>query len=114
MIEKGVVWEYNNTEDQESLVTTGPLKYGVLLMVSPPESPVRVRPEGKPEPTPTHPVCALSGPFPRRLQGDSLLQVHHPGLPSVLAGVQLGAGGRHLLRVGPEEVVSLLQALWRR
>lgn len=35
VIEKGVAWEYSNTEEQESVQTTGPLKYGVLLMVSP-------------------------------------------------------------------------------
>lgn len=35
VIEKGVAWEYSNTEEQESIQTTGPLKYGVLLMVSP-------------------------------------------------------------------------------
>ena len=34
VIEKGVLWEYSNTEEQESIQTTGPLKYGVLLMVS--------------------------------------------------------------------------------
>ncbi|KAG8008356.1 A disintegrin and metalloproteinase with thrombospondin motifs 2 [Nibea albiflora] len=33
VIEKGVAWEYSNTEEQESLQTTGPLKYGALLMV---------------------------------------------------------------------------------
>ncbi|XP_040005623.1 A disintegrin and metalloproteinase with thrombospondin motifs 2 isoform X2 [Xiphias gladius] len=33
VIEKGVAWEYSNTEEQESIQTTGPLKYGVLLMV---------------------------------------------------------------------------------
>lgn len=35
VIEKGVAWEYSSTEEQESIQTTGPLKYGVLLMVSP-------------------------------------------------------------------------------
>lgn len=35
VIENGVAWEYSNTEEQESIQTTGPLKYGVLLMVSP-------------------------------------------------------------------------------
>lgn len=34
VIEKGVAWEYDHTEEQESVTTTGPLKYGVLLMVS--------------------------------------------------------------------------------
>lgn len=34
VIEKGVAWEYINTVEQESLQTTGPLKYGALLMVS--------------------------------------------------------------------------------
>uniref|UniRef100_A0A4W6E7F8 ADAM metallopeptidase with thrombospondin type 1 motif, 2a n=1 Tax=Lates calcarifer TaxID=8187 RepID=A0A4W6E7F8_LATCA len=33
VIEKGVMWEYSNGEEQESIQTTGPLKYGVLLMV---------------------------------------------------------------------------------
>uniref|UniRef100_A0A3Q3ABI1 ADAM metallopeptidase with thrombospondin type 1 motif, 2a n=1 Tax=Kryptolebias marmoratus TaxID=37003 RepID=A0A3Q3ABI1_KRYMA len=33
LIEKGVVWEYNRTGEQESIQTTGPLKYDVLLMV---------------------------------------------------------------------------------
>lgn len=33
VIEKGVAWEYTNSEEQESVQTTGPLKYGVLLMV---------------------------------------------------------------------------------
>uniref|UniRef100_UPI0037E7F2D5 A disintegrin and metalloproteinase with thrombospondin motifs 2-like n=1 Tax=Semicossyphus pulcher TaxID=241346 RepID=UPI0037E7F2D5 len=33
LVEKGVVWEYINTEEQESIETTGPLRYGVLLMV---------------------------------------------------------------------------------
>uniref|UniRef100_A0A8C2WZ55 ADAM metallopeptidase with thrombospondin type 1 motif 2 n=1 Tax=Cyclopterus lumpus TaxID=8103 RepID=A0A8C2WZ55_CYCLU len=33
VIEKGSAWEYSNTEEQESVQTTGPLKYGVLLMV---------------------------------------------------------------------------------
>lgn len=37
VIEKGVAWEYRNTEEEEeeSIQTTGPLKYGVVLMVSP-------------------------------------------------------------------------------
>lgn len=35
VIEKGSAWVYSNTEEQESVQTTGPLKYGVLLMVSP-------------------------------------------------------------------------------
>ncbi|KAI3374072.1 hypothetical protein L3Q82_022644, partial [Scortum barcoo] len=34
VIEKGVAWEYSNTEEQEYIQTTGPLKYGVLLMKS--------------------------------------------------------------------------------
>uniref|UniRef100_A0A8D3CL15 A disintegrin and metalloproteinase with thrombospondin motifs 2-like n=1 Tax=Scophthalmus maximus TaxID=52904 RepID=A0A8D3CL15_SCOMX len=34
VIEKGVAWEYSNAEEQESVQTTGPLKYGVLLMVT--------------------------------------------------------------------------------
>ncbi|CAK6982797.1 LOW QUALITY PROTEIN: A disintegrin and metalloproteinase with thrombospondin motifs 2-like [Scomber scombrus] len=33
VIEKGVAWEYTNTDEQESIETTGPLTYGVLLMV---------------------------------------------------------------------------------
>ncbi|KAM9846472.1 A disintegrin and metalloproteinase with thrombospondin motifs 2-like [Aulostomus maculatus] len=33
VIEKGVAWEYKNSEEQESIQTTGPLKYGVLVMV---------------------------------------------------------------------------------
>ncbi|XP_029304408.1 A disintegrin and metalloproteinase with thrombospondin motifs 2-like [Cottoperca gobio] len=33
VIEQGVLWEYTNTQEQESLQTTGPLKYGVLLLV---------------------------------------------------------------------------------
>lgn len=35
VIEKGVMWEYSNTAEKESIQTTGPLNYGVLLMVSP-------------------------------------------------------------------------------
>lgn len=35
VIEKGVAWEYSNSEQLESIQTTGPLTYGVLLMVSP-------------------------------------------------------------------------------
>ena len=34
VIEKGVVWDYSNNEEQESIQATGPLKYEVLLMVS--------------------------------------------------------------------------------
>uniref|UniRef100_A0A669CLP5 ADAM metallopeptidase with thrombospondin type 1 motif, 2a n=1 Tax=Oreochromis niloticus TaxID=8128 RepID=A0A669CLP5_ORENI len=36
VIEKGVAWEYRNTEEEEeeSIQTTGPLKYGVVLMVT--------------------------------------------------------------------------------
>uniref|UniRef100_A0A3Q3XB25 Uncharacterized protein n=1 Tax=Mola mola TaxID=94237 RepID=A0A3Q3XB25_MOLML len=34
VIEKGVVWDYSNTEEQESIQTTGPLNYEVLLMVT--------------------------------------------------------------------------------
>ncbi|XP_076026622.1 A disintegrin and metalloproteinase with thrombospondin motifs 2-like isoform X2 [Genypterus blacodes] len=33
VIEKGVAWEYTNSEAQESIQTTGPLTYGVLLMI---------------------------------------------------------------------------------
>lgn len=33
VIEKGAAWEYSNKENQESIQTRGPLKYGVLLMV---------------------------------------------------------------------------------
>uniref|UniRef100_A0A3Q1JX00 Uncharacterized protein n=1 Tax=Anabas testudineus TaxID=64144 RepID=A0A3Q1JX00_ANATE len=35
LIEKGVLWEYSNNEEQEFIQTTGPLKYSVLLMVRP-------------------------------------------------------------------------------
>nr|XP_020446583.1 A disintegrin and metalloproteinase with thrombospondin motifs 2-like isoform X2 [Monopterus albus] len=35
LIENSVAWEYSNTDEQESIQTTGPLKYGVLLMVRP-------------------------------------------------------------------------------
>lgn len=35
LIEKGVVWEYSNHDEQEFIQTTGPLTYSVLLMVSP-------------------------------------------------------------------------------
>lgn len=35
VIEKGVMWEYSNSEEQDFIQTTGPLKYEVLLMVSP-------------------------------------------------------------------------------
>uniref|UniRef100_A0A667Y3M9 ADAM metallopeptidase with thrombospondin type 1 motif 2 n=1 Tax=Myripristis murdjan TaxID=586833 RepID=A0A667Y3M9_9TELE len=31
VIEKGVAWEYTNNDDRESVQTTGPLKYGVLI-----------------------------------------------------------------------------------
>lgn len=58
--------------------------------------------------------CRLPGPFPRRLQGDGVIQVHHPEPSLVLTGVQPGAGGHRPPRVGAEEVVPLLQALWRR
>lgn len=43
VIEKGVAWEYSNAEEQESVQTTGPLKYGVLLMVSPPTGGVYIQ-----------------------------------------------------------------------
>ncbi|KAJ8405496.1 hypothetical protein AAFF_G00319690 [Aldrovandia affinis] len=33
VIEKGVEWEYENDDDKETVQTTGPLKYGVLVMV---------------------------------------------------------------------------------
>ncbi|KAF7206779.1 A disintegrin and metalloproteinase with thrombospondin motifs 2-like, partial [Nothobranchius furzeri] len=33
VIEKGVVWKYNRTGEQESVQTSGPLKYDALLMV---------------------------------------------------------------------------------
>uniref|UniRef100_A0A673M2I1 A disintegrin and metalloproteinase with thrombospondin motifs 2-like n=1 Tax=Sinocyclocheilus rhinocerous TaxID=307959 RepID=A0A673M2I1_9TELE len=33
VIEKGVAWEYTNNDDMETVQTTGPLKYGVLIMV---------------------------------------------------------------------------------
>uniref|UniRef100_G3QCN4 ADAM metallopeptidase with thrombospondin type 1 motif, 2 n=1 Tax=Gasterosteus aculeatus aculeatus TaxID=481459 RepID=G3QCN4_GASAC len=35
VIQRGVFWEYKNTEEQESVQTTGPLTYDVLLLVSP-------------------------------------------------------------------------------
>lgn len=34
VIEKGVLWEYTNDDDMETLQTTGPLRYGVLIMVT--------------------------------------------------------------------------------
>uniref|UniRef100_A0A8D0AL43 ADAM metallopeptidase with thrombospondin type 1 motif 2 n=1 Tax=Sander lucioperca TaxID=283035 RepID=A0A8D0AL43_SANLU len=34
VIEKGVAWEYSNSEEAESIQTSGPLQYGVLLMDS--------------------------------------------------------------------------------
>ncbi|XP_007244624.3 A disintegrin and metalloproteinase with thrombospondin motifs 2 [Astyanax mexicanus] len=33
VIEKGVLWEYSNDDDMETVQTTGPLRYGVLIMV---------------------------------------------------------------------------------
>ncbi|KAG7484569.1 hypothetical protein MATL_G00050720 [Megalops atlanticus] len=33
VIEKGVVWEYQNDDDKETVQTSGPLKYGVLVMI---------------------------------------------------------------------------------
>ncbi|KAM3869026.1 A disintegrin and metalloproteinase with thrombospondin motifs 2 [Diretmus argenteus] len=33
VIEKGVAWEYRNDDDQESIQTTGPLTYEVLVMI---------------------------------------------------------------------------------
>ncbi|MCI4386417.1 hypothetical protein PGIGA_G00062100 [Pangasianodon gigas] len=33
VIEKGVLWEYTNNDDMETVQTTGPLRYGVLIMV---------------------------------------------------------------------------------
>lgn len=33
IIEKGVAWEYTNNDDMETVQTTGPLRYGVLIMV---------------------------------------------------------------------------------
>ncbi|XP_034746779.1 A disintegrin and metalloproteinase with thrombospondin motifs 2-like [Etheostoma cragini] len=33
VIEKGVAWEYSNSQEAESIQTSGPLQYGVLLMV---------------------------------------------------------------------------------
>ncbi|XP_077963245.1 A disintegrin and metalloproteinase with thrombospondin motifs 2 isoform X2 [Gasterosteus aculeatus] len=33
VIQRGVFWEYKNTEEQESVQTTGPLTYDVLLLV---------------------------------------------------------------------------------
>lgn len=34
VIEKGVLWEYNITAEKETILSSGPLKYRVLLMVS--------------------------------------------------------------------------------
>uniref|UniRef100_A0A8B9HV82 ADAM metallopeptidase with thrombospondin type 1 motif, 2 n=1 Tax=Astyanax mexicanus TaxID=7994 RepID=A0A8B9HV82_ASTMX len=34
VIEKGVLWEYSNDDDMETVQTTGPLRYGVLIMTS--------------------------------------------------------------------------------
>lgn len=34
VIEKGVEWEYYNDDDTETVQTTGPLGYAVLVMVS--------------------------------------------------------------------------------
>nr|XP_046266471.1 A disintegrin and metalloproteinase with thrombospondin motifs 2 [Scatophagus argus] len=34
VIEMGVAWEYSNAEERESIQTTGPLKYSVLVMVN--------------------------------------------------------------------------------
>ncbi|XP_030638921.1 A disintegrin and metalloproteinase with thrombospondin motifs 2 [Chanos chanos] len=33
VIEKGVAWDYTNDDDMEAVQTTGPLRYGVLIMV---------------------------------------------------------------------------------
>lgn len=33
VIEKGVLWEYTNDDDMETVQSTGPLRYGVLIMV---------------------------------------------------------------------------------
>lgn len=44
VIEKGAAWEYINKENQQSVQTRGPLKYGVLLMVS---ATIQGRPTGK-------------------------------------------------------------------
>lgn len=33
IIERGVAWEYTNNDDMETVQTTGPLRYGVLIMV---------------------------------------------------------------------------------
>ncbi|KAJ8281573.1 hypothetical protein COCON_G00040920 [Conger conger] len=33
VVEKGVEWEYENDDDRESVQTTGPLKYGVVIMI---------------------------------------------------------------------------------
>lgn len=33
LVEKGVVWVYSYTQEQDSIQTTGPLQYSVLLMV---------------------------------------------------------------------------------
>lgn len=34
VIEKGVEWEYENENDKETLQTTGPLRHGILIMVT--------------------------------------------------------------------------------
>uniref|UniRef100_A0AAY5F1M0 ADAM metallopeptidase with thrombospondin type 1 motif, 2a n=1 Tax=Electrophorus electricus TaxID=8005 RepID=A0AAY5F1M0_ELEEL len=36
VIEKGVLWEYQNDDDTEMMQTTGPLRYGVVVMVTRP------------------------------------------------------------------------------
>lgn len=80
VIEKGVVWEYSNTEEQESIQTTGPLKYGVLLMVSPSTQETKtdmltlylIRGTKIRETTTCLCFC-LPGPFPWRLQGNGVL-----------------------------------------
>lgn len=33
VIEKGILWEYSNDNDMETIQTAGPLRYGVLIMV---------------------------------------------------------------------------------
>lgn len=91
VIEKGVMWQYSNTEEKESVQTTGPLKYGVLLMVSLSTRQTksnmltlhlnRVQ-IGE---TTAYLCFCLLGAFPWRLKGDCVLQVHHPGWSQVLA-----------------------------
>lgn len=77
VIEKGVAWEYRNTEEEEeeSIQTTGPLKYGVVLMVSPSACEAQsVHAVSNTNQNYQHPaVSCPSGPFSWRLKGDGVL-----------------------------------------